>query len=236
MHTLQRKLITVVGVFKSSSRQCNGFANECEFGRDNVNLFPNDICSVQRKDSGCSGSEFSNLECLSAQTLPTLRALSRRFRVKRSASARKAVLVWRLLSYCELRLTKDVEGNDSDDEEIVEADSTRQPYVRHTTAAERKHLLSLLVQWVVQLILLCSARQVGVGCSSLTNGGTSSTISFVRFQYSPLPCGRSTVSSYLAQLSLPFLCIAITLKQCPPEIVLCCISIHPSCILSIMDV
>ena len=111
---------------------------------EKVQPLPDDICSLLRKGSGCSESELSDLErLLLAQTIPTLRALSRRFRVKRSSNARKAVLVGKLLSYCELGLTKDGEGNGSDDEEIVDADSARQPDVRHTTAAERQQLLSL---------------------------------------------------------------------------------------------
>ena len=71
----------------------------------------------------------------------TLRALSQCFGVKRSSGAKKAVLIGRLLSYCELGILKDVteEGERAGGED----DGNAYGNTRHATAEEKTVLKTL---------------------------------------------------------------------------------------------
>ena len=70
---------------------------------------PDDVLNLLRKGSACTQEELTGLEKkLISLKVDTLRALSQCFGVKRSSGAKKAVLIGRLLSYCELGILKDV--------------------------------------------------------------------------------------------------------------------------------
>ena len=82
---------------------------------------PDDVVNLLRKGSACTQEELTGLEeKLISLKVDTLRALSQCFGVKRSSGAKKAVLIGRLLSYCELGILKDVteEGERSEDDGV----------------------------------------------------------------------------------------------------------------------
>ena len=103
---------------------------------------PEDILNLLRKGSACSREELTGLEeRLIALKVDTLRALSRLFRVKRSSGAKKAVLIGRLLSYCELGILKDFTEEQTSDQD--EENASRYCNTRHATAEEKTLLETL---------------------------------------------------------------------------------------------
>ena len=106
-----------------------------------ANSLPEDVLNHLRKVSACTQEELTRLEQrLIALKVDTLRVLSRRFGVKRSSGARKAVLIGRLLSYCEVGILKDVteEGERSHDE--ADEGNTNIINTRHATGEEKTFL------------------------------------------------------------------------------------------------
>ena len=103
---------------------------------------PDDVVNLLRKGSACTQEELTGLEeKLNSLKVDTLRALSQCFGVKRSSGAKKAVLIGRLLSYCELGILKDVteEGERAGGED----DGNAYGNTRHATAEEKTVLKTL---------------------------------------------------------------------------------------------
>ena len=103
---------------------------------------PDDIFNLFRKGSTCSQEELTGLEeRLIALKVNTLWALSRLFRVKRSSGAKKALLIGRLLSYCELGILEDFTEEQTSEQD--EENASRYCNARHTTAEEKTLLETL---------------------------------------------------------------------------------------------
>ena len=103
---------------------------------------PDDVVNLLRKGSACTQEELTGLEeKLISLKVDTLRALSQCFGVKRSSGAKKAVLIGRLLSYCELGILKDVteEGERAGGED----DGNAYGNTRQATAEEKTVLKTL---------------------------------------------------------------------------------------------